>query len=150
MQRLVTRHAKAVYPQYGEPYLSEAGISESKRKGQELLGGETDALGSAAVSEMLRTRQTAIHLGFLTYDVIPSLNEVLSFLPRPEAGKVIENRERQYMDLVRARATALIENPPPHTYFITHADLMIGMTEVLGLRFDSRLPDFLEVREMDF
>ena len=107
-------------------------------------------LFSAAVSELYRTHQTATYLGFLGMEVYRSLNELQSDLSREQIREQLERSNSMLRRQARTQAVTLFEKPPPVKFLITHGGLMVGMADVLGLKFKTIVPECLEVREMDF
>jgi len=98
----------------------------------------------AAVSEFLRTRQTAERSGFLILEPYPVLNEFRA----DDWPKILADlRSGNLPPELKALAWDLLANPPKEDIWFTHGVLMTAVCHILGIkRDDGRIyPNFCEI-----
>ena len=159
MSKLVIRHGlsgandKERYgtPAFGNPQASlmHAGVEQATQLGEFL----TEKFGivvqdePVAVSEMLRTQETAIFAGFRILTIYPELNEEKGGLSDAAVRKALNTRHSP--EAVIRAARLIIENPPTENVLITHAFVIATICKELGVYGSLRFhPKFCEVREL--
>ena len=138
MKVLLIRHAKtdanrltrALYGKKG------AAVNDEGRWQAEKLHDELATLGvdldkeTVAVSELLRTQQTAQLVGFKNITVDPLLNEVNTSDPKHTLALVAQGKLPEEAIIA---AKAIIDNPPKQKIWITHGLFIAGILQVIGL-----------------
>lgn len=155
MKRYVIRHGetgvkRGERSQYGKtgPPIDAQGKKQSIELGKKLvdLGVEISS-EPVAVSEYLRTRQTAELAGFKSLHENPLLNEVFTGLTPGELKSLLERK--QLPDVVLEKARAILDNPPVEKVWITHGLVIMGLRQLLGTQADPFDPPKCEVFEME-
>lgn len=99
----------------------------------------------AAVSELLRTQQTARAMGFWRQKRYALLNEVLLDKSGPELRAMLD--AKQLPPAALRAAEAVLNSPPAEKVWVTHGLLIAGMCYILGVHtFERFIPRFGEVR----
>lgn len=143
----VTRDLRGKYGPAGPP-LSDIGIQEAKRLQQALLKAGIDStMESVAVSDYLRTQQTAELAGFKTLHINAKLEEIYTGIPNPELKAMLA--ERKLPPIVLERAQAILDNPPKEKVWITHGLVIMGLFGFLGFTADEFFPVHAKVYEFD-
>lgn len=154
MKHLLIRHAstdanrfnRATFGKLGAP-INNFGIEQAKELGLKLtkLGIDSDEI--VAISELLRTKQTATNAGLENLKVNTLLNEVNTTDPA-KTLKLLEQGKLPVDALVAARA--IIANPPIEKIWVTHGLVIAALLVELGLSDpDKFVPDFCEIREIE-
>jgi broad specificity phosphatase PhoE len=143
-----TTDASRVIPtKYGKegPPLNTYGREQATRLGIELLQRGADvASEQAAVSERVRTQQTAKGAGLTHIAIDKPLNEVTTAQPEQTPG-LLEWRILSREALLAARN--LLKNPPPQKLWVTHGLLIIGLlTELGSVNLENFIPSYREIR----
>lgn len=156
MSKLLIRHAQSTANWPHEvgvdnmtARLTKAGTAQAYELGFRLNDRGIDKLQPVAVSAFVRTQLTAINAGF---------NNLVSYEILDEAiHRPLTAEERR--DIVQARtlpeearivAKAILLNPPPEDIWVTHALVIAGLCQELGVDTDERLlPTFCEDRLLD-
>lgn len=154
MKRLVIRHAQSeanrtTRPAFGEAgaQLTKGGINQCFNLGVVLIAMGVDRKDEAvAVSEKIRTQQTARHVGFIWTEIYPILNEVSTNIPPLDL--LVQLHKGQLPFEAIARAESILDDPPEERIWITHGLVIAGLREVLGMRSEPLVPGFCEVEEM--
>lgn len=142
MQHLIIRHGftgvkrddRKLYGLEGPP-LNETGIKQSLDLRQELLQrGVNLAKASVAVSELLRTRLTAEHAGFVNITVNSVLNEINTGMKNMELKAFLQTQSLPEVVLQCARA--ILDKPPQENIWITHGLVIMGLRQLLDLPSD--------------
>lgn len=154
MKYLVIRHGKtdanrltrAVFGKSGAPLNDEGQVQAKKLKSKLKSLGINDTT-PVAVSELLRTHETATYAGLKNITINPLLNEVNTSDPQRTLDLVAEGKLPQ--EAIEA-AEAIINNPPKEKVWITHGLVVAAIQELLG-RSDNQsfIPDYCEVRTVD-
>ncbi|HEY4161390.1 MAG TPA: phosphoglycerate mutase family protein [Candidatus Saccharimonadales bacterium] len=149
---LLVRHAysgpiSASYAEYdkaGGPII-EKGVAQAEGLGRLLaLRGVDVTQEPVAVSEMLRTRQTAERAGFTDIRANPLLNEVNTADPQRTLTLVTEGK---LPEEAIAAARAILANPPPENIWVTHGLPMAALLVELGLSDSEHfIPGNCEIR----
>jgi len=140
MKYFVIRHAETdatrlnghMFGKEGAP-LNDAGILTAKKLHDKLKTlGIDPADAKVAVSELLRTRQTALAAGFPKPNLVVNalLNEVNT--GNPEATNVLVSQGKLPAKAIEA-AQAIIDNPPKERVWVTHGLVLGALREVLGV-----------------
>lgn len=154
MKYLVIRHAKtdasnqtrAAFGKAGAP-LSEIGRNQAKELGERLKSLGVDYDMPVAVSELIRTHETANAAGFADLHVTPLLNEVAITDP-VQVREFVEEKKLPQAALDAAKA--IIKNPPQEKIWVTHGPVIAAIQELLGRGENvSFIPDYCEVREIE-
>lgn len=125
------RHDKHLFPKEGAP------LSDEGRKAILGLKDELERLGidvanePVAISELLRTRQTAELAGFKNIIEYASLNEIETGLGPEELAGVIA--QKIIPEVASAAARKLLKYPPRENVWVTHGMLIAGIAEVLDI-----------------
>jgi broad specificity phosphatase PhoE len=151
---LVIRHGKtdanrltrAVFGKAGAP-LNDEGQVQAKKLKSKLKSIGIDDTTPVAVSELLRTHETATYAGLKNITINPLLNEVNTSDPQRTLDLVAEGKLPQ--EAIKA-AEAIINNPPKEKVWVTHGLVVAAIQELLG-RSDNEsfIPDYCEVRTVD-
>lgn len=154
MLHLLVRHAKTdanrvirqAFGKQGAP-LNAAGIQQAKVLLQQLLAYHLDLTEEpVAVSELLRTKQTAEFAGFTHIVVNSVLNEVNT--PDPQKTSALVQRGILPEGATEA-ARKVLANPPKEMVWVTHGLLIAAILLELKLADSQKLiPDFCGVREI--
>lgn len=130
-QNAGTRFNQADFGKEGAS-LIEAGIQESLRLTPQLqkLGINVGA-EPVAVSELVRTQQTATHAGFTHLAINSLLNEVKTE-HSPDTLELML-KTNQLPVAARTAAHKLLANPPREKVWVTHGLLIAGIAAELGL-----------------
>jgi broad specificity phosphatase PhoE len=132
-----------------EARLTPEGRAQAKNLGQcftRICGIDLTAI-PVAVSELLRSEETAIEAGFRVRITNPLLNEVASGLREEEYKHAKETRTLP--EAAREAAVRLLESPPAESVWIAHGLLIAGLCDVLQVAQDrSFIPKFCEIREL--
>lgn len=154
MKYLVIRHGKtdanrltrAVFGKAGAP-LNDEGQVQAKKLKSKLKSIGIDDTTPVAVSELLRTHETATYAGLKNITINPLLNEVNTSDPQRTLDLVAEGKLPQ--EAIKA-AEAIINNPPKEKVWVTHGLVVAAIQELLG-RSDNEsfIPDYCEVRTVD-
>ncbi len=143
----VTRDGRAAFGAAGPP-LSKLGQKQAAELKQALLKlGVNFDTEPVAVSEFLRTKQTAQLAGFQNLHVSPVLNEIFTGMPGAELKALLELR--QLPPIVIQKARAILDNPPKERVWITHGLVIMGLREVLGVKSDPFDPLHCSILEVD-
>lgn len=132
------RHAKSIggrfdrhlFPKEGAP-LSDQGIEDAKLLKVDLHDKKIDLSQTVAVSELIRTKQTAVYAGFKYLKTYPTLNEIDSRLLPAELDEMIKNKGVPERAITAAQK--LLENPPEEDVWVTHGMLIAGIGHVLQI-----------------
>jgi hypothetical protein len=154
MQYLLIRHAKtdanrltrAAFGKKGAP-INGLGLRQAQKLATELRrrGIDTDK-ERVAVSELLRTRQTAESAGFKNISVNSVLNEVKTSDPQ-RTQELLAKAQLPYEAIAAART--ILSNPPAEKIWITHGQVIAAILVELGLSNPNKLePDFCEITEV--
>lgn len=154
MKRYVIRHAhtdghknnRLLLDTLGAP-LSSDGIEQAKSLGDKLLVSGIRKSEAVAVSNLIRTQQTAQHAGYNNIRCSALLDEVQTGLPTEILNNLLDKKEVP-AEAIR-RAQMILENPPPELLWITHGLLIVGLHEVLGIHRQHFIPGFCEISELD-
>jgi hypothetical protein len=98
-----------------------------------------------AVSELLRTKQTAEIAGFKTININPLLNEVNT--PDPVHTKELI-KQKILPEEALAAAKALLSNPPKEGVWVTHGLVIAALEQLLKIQAPAFIADFCEIREL--
>ncbi len=148
------RHAKAsggrydrhLFPKEGAP-LSDQGINDAKQLKFKLLNENIDFQQTVAVSELVRTKQTAINAGFQHLKAYSMLNEIDSGMPELELEKFIKNKQVPKKAVIAAKR--LLKNPPDEDIWVTHGMLIAGIGHVLKIpTTDFYIPDMASITKI--
>jgi len=155
MHYLLIRHAqtdanrlnRALYGKRGAP------INDAGRQQAEKLRVQLTQLGIAptepvAVSELLRTAQTAEAAGLQRLVVYAVLNEVST----PDPFKTNQLIAQGHIpEEARAAARRILAHPPKELIWVTHGQVIAALMEALGQAdAHNRIPDFCEIRRIEF
>lgn len=136
---IIIRHAKAeggrhdrhLFPKEGAPLIEDGREAASLLTRKLLALGVDPAHQPVAVSELIRTHQTAEAAGFKTIKVYSVLNEVNSDLTPAKLDALIG--ERIVPKQALSAAKRLLKSPPAENVWITHGMLIAGLAEELGM-----------------
>lgn len=154
MKYLLIRHGKtdanrltrAAFGKEGAP-LNELGKEQALQLGKHLSSLGIEKNQSVAVSEFLRTKQTAILAGFKTAIQNSLLNEVIT--PSPKHTIELIAKEKLPKQALEA-AKAILANPPKEQIWITHGLLIAAIEHLTGQhKSNNFIPDFCETIELD-
>lgn len=150
--KLIIRHGKsegtrlnrALFGKQGGS-LNELGKEQAKKLHSELAKKGIDFSLPVAVSELVRTHETAKLAGFTKFVVHPELNEINTADPQ----KTIDNLAKRIIapEAIEA-AKKLIANPPAESIWFTHGMLIAALCRELNVTTKTLVPDFCEVREL--
>ena len=155
MKRYVIRHGhtgvkRAKRGEFGVegPPLSELGRQQAAALKQKLteLGIDPNT-EPVAVSELIRTHQTADLAGFKNLIVKPVLNEVQTGLPHEEFIKLF--MAEKVAPAVLRRAQQVLDNPPAERVWVMHGLLIIGLRELLGVKAQPFDPEFCSILQLN-
>ncbi len=136
---IIIRHAKAIggrhdrhlFPKEGAPLSDEGRVAALKLKTVlEQLGIDTEK-EPVAISQLIRTKQTAQIAGFKKMNEYGILNEVNTGLSPEELNKVIANKD--VPKIAKKAAMNLLKNPPKENIWVTHGMLIAALAEELGI-----------------
>lgn len=134
MEVLLIRHAQTDGKPLSEvdgPELSEFGRAQARGLRGELTRRGIDvSTVAAAVSALLRARQTAADAGLVNTAVYPLLNEVNTADPS-RTPKLLD--QGLLPEEALAAADALLRDPPRQQIWVTHGLVMMGLLERLGM-----------------
>lgn len=139
---------RAVFGVEGAP-INQTGIKQAMLLNEELKKNgihiETEAV---AVSELLRTRQTAETAGFKNVRVNSILNEININDPELTLKLVAEAKlPKRAIDT----AKTILANPPKEKIWITHGLVIAALLVELGVSDREHfIPDYCELREIEF
>ena len=137
---------------FGHPAapLMELGRGQSQEMGRAFLDtyGVKPATTPIAVSNMLRSQETARYAGFNHLVQYEQLDEVDTELDYSILKQWIN--EKRHTDIALKAARLILENPPKESVWITHGLVISAMCEILDVtyKFDNFLPKFCEIREL--
>jgi hypothetical protein len=155
MKYLLIRHGKtdanratrAAFGKAGAP-LNDLGIQQATALQQQLVGMGIDLQNeTAAISELLRTRETAQYAGLEQLTVNSLLNEVNTLDP-------IKTMELVQQGILPPEAhdaaKKILENPPTPKIWVTHGLIIAALLVELKQSNQSGLvPDFCEIVEVE-
>ncbi|HEU4966843.1 MAG TPA: histidine phosphatase family protein [Candidatus Saccharimonadales bacterium] len=155
MKYLLIRHGKtdanrttrAAYGTQGAP-LNDDGIQQAKALRWELLKHDIILSNEpAAVSELLRAKQTAEVAGLKNIHTNSLLNEVNT----PDQQKTTEDIKKGILaPEAIAAAKKLLANPPKERIWVTHGQLIAAiLAELKQADPDTFMPDFCEIRVVE-
>jgi broad specificity phosphatase PhoE len=137
---------RAAFGTAGAP-LNETGINQARALHERLMKLGIDFVNEpVAVSELMRTHETAKHAGFQRLHVYDILNEVNTSSPE----LTMKNLERRILPPEAiAAARRILANPPTERYWVTHGLIIAALCAELG-QSDSKnlVPDFCSVSEI--
>jgi broad specificity phosphatase PhoE len=141
------RLTRAAFGKQGAP-LNMVGISQTKKLRKQLLNYGFDlATEPVAVSELLRTAQTAQYAGLQNVKAYSLLNEVKTPDPR-HTQRLIEKKVLPAEATKAARK--LLANPPKGRIWVTHGLIIAALLQELGkLERGTFIPGFCEIIEID-
>jgi broad specificity phosphatase PhoE len=155
MRYILIRHGKtdanrltrAAFGKHGAP-LNKVGISQAKQLREQLLTYDfKPAVEPVAVSELLRTAQTARYAGLHNTSTYPLLNEVKTADPQ-HTQQLIEKRILP-AEAIKV-AEKLLANPPRERIWVTHGLVIAALLQELGkLEPDTFIPGFCEIIEIE-
>ena len=152
---ILIRHAKStggrydrhLFPPEGAP-LSDDGVEDAKKLRGELQLLDLDVSEKVAVSQLVRTQQTAMHAGLLNQRSYETLNEVNSGLEPEDLEELISKKE--VPEKAIDAASKLLNNPPKENIWVTHGMLIAAIGEVLGIEKDKLfIPDMASLTEIE-
>ncbi len=156
MKYLLIRHAKTdanrltriAFGKEGAP-INSTGEQQSLKLGVRLAKLGIDMTNEVvAVSELLRTRQTAESAGFKHLSVRSILNEVNTDNPQRTLELVAQAKLPKQAVTV---AKAIIANPPNEKLWVTHGLVIAAILVELKLSDPKNfIPDYCEIREVEF
>lgn len=156
MKYFVVRHGKTdanrmtrvTFGVEGAP-INEAGEEQAKSLKLVLLGkGINPETEPVAVSELIRTKQTAETAGFKRIFINSLLNEINTSDPEKTLELIAQAK---VPDKAIEAAKALIANPPSEQVWVTHGLVIAALEVQLGIsNKDKFIPDYCEVREIEF
>lgn len=101
-----------------------------------------------AVSELLRTKQTAESAGFKHFSVNSVLNEVNTDNPQ-RTLELVAQAKLPEQAIVAAKA--IVAKPPKEKIWVTHGLVIAAIQVELGLSDPQNfIPDYCEIREVEF
>jgi len=103
---------------------------------------------AVAVSDLLRTRETAEVMRFQSITPYESLNEVGHGMEGAALRAMLD--AGQLPPAALHAAEAILRQPPSQGVWITHGLVIAGLSHVLGINhgFERLIPRFCEVREL--
>lgn len=128
---LGSRHDRHLYPKEGAPLSKEGFKDAEKLKAEFLKRGVDIKREPVAVSELIRTRQTAEAAGFTSLSEYEVLNEVNSGLGPTVLDQMIENKQVPKKAIEAAKK--LLARPPKENIWVTHGMLIAALAEELGI-----------------
>lgn len=121
---------RAVFGKQGAP-LNENGESQAKALKEQLQAyGVEPELETAAVSELIRTHQTAKLAGFRKVTVYDSLNEIKTADPAHTLSLV---EQRILPEEAKQAAKKILADPPKEKVWVTHGLVIVALLAELGL-----------------
>jgi broad specificity phosphatase PhoE len=162
MPILVVRHALSeannrdnvgtlAFAAEGAP-LMDKGEDQAREGAMKLrdMYGVTPATTSVAVSHLLRTRQTALVMGFPEERITAYrlLDEVAHGMEGITLRAMLDGGELP--PAAFKAAEALLAQPPAERVWVTHGLVIAALSNVLGVsgRYERLIPRFCEVREL--
>lgn len=151
---LLIRHAKSegnrfdrhLFGVKGAP-LDKTGISQAEKLHSKLADTKTDFTQTVAVSEMIRTQQTAETAGFLKTRSYKLLNEVHHGLSKDQLKVLLA--EKRVPEQAITAAKKLLSNPPAEAVWFTHGMLIAAIAEVLNIpKSELYIPDMATISEI--
>ncbi|HET6924215.1 MAG TPA: phosphoglycerate mutase family protein [Candidatus Saccharimonadales bacterium] len=140
MKYLIIRHAQTDSTRLNRHLDGPDGapLNETGERAARALRDELTAAGievqhvKVAISELVRTRQTAEAAGFVSENmrVDPLLNEVNT--PDPAATQRLVEQGKLPLEAFAA-ARAILDNPPEEPVWVTHGLVIAALRELLGL-----------------
>ncbi len=108
--------------------------------------GINPVLTPVAVSELLRTQETAREMGFVSHRQDPLLNEVEHDMEGSALRQLLDSGGLPAAAL--RTAETLLEQRPQESVWVTHGLVIAGLCEVLGIagQFERLIPRFCDVR----
>ena len=156
MYYLLIRHGKtdanrltrAAFGKAGAP-LNEVGQGQARRLRDELLTLGIDlAHEPVAISEFLRTKETAEYAGLQRLEVNSLLNEVKTPDPVRTNAMIAEGT---LPPEARLAAQKILKHPPRQKIWITHGLIIAALCAELGQTDSSKMvPDFCEIVRIEF
>lgn len=129
--------------------LMEKGKEQARERAMRLSSdyGINPQTTAVAVSDLLRTRETAKVMGFQQIAPYESLNEVEHGMAGAALRAMLDAGQLPAGALHAAEA--ILRQPPSQEVWITHGLVIAGLSHVLGIahRFERLIPRFCEVRE---
>lgn len=156
MKRFVIRHGatgvkrdeRKAFGVQGPP-IDELGQKQAAELKKNLIKlGIDPSTEPVAVSNFLRTRQTAEFAGFTNIQARPVLDEIFTGIPGEELRAMLEVEKLPL--IVLERAQAILDNPPKEKLWITHGLVIMGLKQLLSVKADSFDPPNCEILEIDF
>ncbi len=127
----VRRNDRKLHGIHGPP-LNNEGKIQAQRLHTEFVKLNIDPrYHPVAVSEFLRTKQTAEEAGFLLVTQYKILNEISTGLKQNDLKKFIN--DRQLPQIVLDKAKELLDRPPKEKIWITHGLVIMGLHQLLGI-----------------
>lgn len=103
---------------------------------------------AVATSELLRTKETAQHIGFTVMNAYSLLDEVRHDVALPKLRTMLD--EGVLPDSVLRAAEDTLSNPPEESIWVSHGLRIAGICALLGTYREERLiPRFCEIREIE-
>lgn len=143
MQKILIRHGekdeKAPH-EYGNPPVTFAAVLDAQQIGWHFKPKHGFHLPTTmAVSESMRTHQTAKALGALNVEVYPELNEVHPNIKDPELYAMLKRGE--IPEIMLEAGEKLRANPPEQQVWVGHELSIAGFTAVVALHEGRKLSD---------
>lgn len=155
MKYLLIRHAKTdanrltriTFGKKGAP-INDIGKRQAQVLGRRLAKLEIDtSIAIVAVSELLRTKQTAEIAGFKHIKVNSVLNEINTNNPH-KTQELVTQAKLPGRAIIAARE--ILADPPKEKIWITHGLVIAAILFELGLSDPQNfIPDYCEIREIE-
>ncbi len=130
--------------------LMDKGREQATERAARLPGdyGINPQTTAVAISNLLRTRETAEVMGFQQITPYESLNEVEHGLEGVALRTMLD--AGQLPSAALGAAETILRQPPSQEVWITHGLVIAGLSRVLGINheFERLIPRFCEVREL--
>lgn len=141
-------------PAYGakDASLMQQGREQARARGERLVldYGIDLSTTPVAVSQLLRTWQTAKEMGFdpNNFTRYAVLNELERDVLPDNFRELLRNN--QYPSVIVRAGQALLRQPPPQKVWVAHGLIIAGLCCALGVsdQFERSVPNFCEVREL--
>lgn len=156
MKYLVIRHGQTdanrlnriAFGKEGAP-INDLGVVYAKELGKKLAILGIDISNEfVAVSELLRTKQTAEVAGFINLKINPMLNEINTDDPQ-RTLELVSQAKLPAQAIIAAKA--ILANPPEEKIWVTHGLVIAALLVELGIsERDKFIPDYCEIREIEF
>ncbi len=156
MKRYIIRHGstgikrqeRVTYGVEGPP-LDSLGRRQSLELRNELISLGIDLNDEGvAVSELLRTKQTAEQAGLKRLQTYSVLNEINTGMPHVELMTFLA--DKQLPNAVITRAQDILNNPPKELIWISHGLVIMGLRQAMGLKDEPFDPPNCSITEMEF